>query len=298
MDGRRRPLPARAAVRARRRADRLRRQDAARSTTRPPRPSTASRCRREGRKPQARAEPTLADVRNGLDRLAQAWTLSGAEPTSTAGRPSYTVRIAPEGRRRPARRRRAGLGRRQRRAAARRRLRPGPGRPGARAQGHRHLLRRVDDSDLRVPRPGGREVVDVDAAGRPRRRRARATGRDAAWTPSQKRLASSSPLRRSSPACRASEVRLVRFGDEAGALSAYGEGLGGDRSCSSTRPDDAGRGRAACRPAAGQHRRRHGHRAGHGARHVRDASSAAASATRSIGSVPPVAAENAARGLR
>jgi outer membrane lipoprotein-sorting protein len=40
--------------------------------------------------------PTLADVRRGLDRLATAWTLSGAQPTSTAGRPSYTVRIAPK----------------------------------------------------------------------------------------------------------------------------------------------------------------------------------------------------------
>jgi outer membrane lipoprotein-sorting protein len=41
-------------------------------------------------------DPTLADVRSGLDRLAEAWTLSGAQPTSTGGRPSYTVRIAPK----------------------------------------------------------------------------------------------------------------------------------------------------------------------------------------------------------
>jgi outer membrane lipoprotein-sorting protein len=40
--------------------------------------------------------PTLADVRKGLDRLARAWTLSGAEPTSTAGEPTYTMRIAPK----------------------------------------------------------------------------------------------------------------------------------------------------------------------------------------------------------
>ena len=38
----------------------------------------------------------LADVRRGLDRLARAWTLSGAQPTSTAGEPTYTVRIAPK----------------------------------------------------------------------------------------------------------------------------------------------------------------------------------------------------------
>src|SRR4051812_28848173 len=45
----------------------------------------------EGRQPA-----TLVDVRRSLARLAGAWTLSGARPTSTAGRPSYTVRIAPE----------------------------------------------------------------------------------------------------------------------------------------------------------------------------------------------------------
>jgi outer membrane lipoprotein-sorting protein len=41
-------------------------------------------------------EPTLAGVRRGLDRLARTWTLSGARPTSTADRPTYTVRIAPK----------------------------------------------------------------------------------------------------------------------------------------------------------------------------------------------------------
>ena len=41
-------------------------------------------------------EPSLPDVQRGLDRLATAWTLSGAQPTSTGGRPTYTVRIAPK----------------------------------------------------------------------------------------------------------------------------------------------------------------------------------------------------------
>jgi outer membrane lipoprotein-sorting protein len=44
----------------------------------------------------AAAPPTLGDIRSGLARLAQAWDLSGAEPGSTAGRPSYTVRITPK----------------------------------------------------------------------------------------------------------------------------------------------------------------------------------------------------------
>jgi outer membrane lipoprotein-sorting protein len=51
---------------------------------------------RGGEKPRHEGEASLADVRRGLDRLAQAWTLSGAQPTSTAGRPTYTVRIAPK----------------------------------------------------------------------------------------------------------------------------------------------------------------------------------------------------------
>ena len=52
---------------------------------------------REDAQPEREDEPaTLADVRRGLDRLAQAWTLSGAKPGSTGGQPSYTVRIAPK----------------------------------------------------------------------------------------------------------------------------------------------------------------------------------------------------------
>jgi outer membrane lipoprotein-sorting protein len=40
--------------------------------------------------------PTLAAVKQGLAKLAKEWNLSGANPTSTGGRPSYTVRIAPK----------------------------------------------------------------------------------------------------------------------------------------------------------------------------------------------------------
>jgi hypothetical protein len=39
---------------------------------------------------------TLGDVQDGLARLSRTWTLSGAEPTTTAGRPTYTVKIAPK----------------------------------------------------------------------------------------------------------------------------------------------------------------------------------------------------------
>jgi outer membrane lipoprotein-sorting protein len=39
---------------------------------------------------------TLADIDKGLARLTEAWRVSGAEPTSTAGQPSYTVKLSPK----------------------------------------------------------------------------------------------------------------------------------------------------------------------------------------------------------
>jgi outer membrane lipoprotein-sorting protein len=42
------------------------------------------------------AQPSLASIQDGLAKLGQAWDLSGAKPGTTAGRPSYTVRIAPK----------------------------------------------------------------------------------------------------------------------------------------------------------------------------------------------------------
>lgn len=48
-------------------------------------------------KPDAHTPPTLARVDQAIARVSKHWTLSGATPTSTAGEPSYTVRIAPKG---------------------------------------------------------------------------------------------------------------------------------------------------------------------------------------------------------
>lgn len=44
----------------------------------------------------AHEQPTVAKIQQALDRLAKLWTVSGAEPTSTAGQPTYTVRVAPK----------------------------------------------------------------------------------------------------------------------------------------------------------------------------------------------------------
>lgn len=43
------------------------------------------------------APPTLAQIDGALAQLGANWSLSGATPTSTAGEPTYTVRIAPKG---------------------------------------------------------------------------------------------------------------------------------------------------------------------------------------------------------
>ena len=45
---------------------------------------------------QADAPPTLASIQADLAKLAEHWNLSGAEPTSQAGRPAYRVRISPK----------------------------------------------------------------------------------------------------------------------------------------------------------------------------------------------------------
>lgn len=44
----------------------------------------------------ANANPTIAKIQSALDRLAKYWTVSGADPSSVADRPTYTVRVAPK----------------------------------------------------------------------------------------------------------------------------------------------------------------------------------------------------------
>jgi hypothetical protein len=47
-------------------------------------------------KPAEHREPSLKNIQDGLAKLGQVWDLSGAEPGTTADQPSYTVRIAPK----------------------------------------------------------------------------------------------------------------------------------------------------------------------------------------------------------
>ena len=101
---------------------------------------------------QADTPPSLASIQADLAKLAEHWNLSGAQPTSQAGQPAYRVEISPK--------HDGGLlgaaqlaGRREhRRAAARRRLRDRQQLAGARAEGHRHLLRQGRQLGLRRQR--------------------------------------------------------------------------------------------------------------------------------------------------
>jgi outer membrane lipoprotein-sorting protein len=47
-------------------------------------------------KPAGHREPSLKNIQDGLAKLGQMWDLSGAKPGTTAGQPTYTVRIAPK----------------------------------------------------------------------------------------------------------------------------------------------------------------------------------------------------------
>ena len=52
---------------------------------------------KDAAKPADREEKlTLDKVRKALERLAKSWTISGADPTSTAGQPTYTVKLSPK----------------------------------------------------------------------------------------------------------------------------------------------------------------------------------------------------------
>jgi hypothetical protein len=44
----------------------------------------------------AHENPTVAKIQQALDRLSKMWSVSGAHPTSIAGQPAYSVRIAPK----------------------------------------------------------------------------------------------------------------------------------------------------------------------------------------------------------
>jgi outer membrane lipoprotein-sorting protein len=240
---------------------------------------------------------TLEQVRRGLDRLARAWTLSGAKPTSTAGRPSYTVRIAPKDD--------GGLlGAGELAWDA---VKGVPLRAAVYSQDDADPVLeltatdisfgRVPDGDLRIAVPAGTKTVDVDPPAGPGgavRGKSGATGVEAVRRELDFELAAPREL----AGLPRREVRLVRLGDAKGALSVYGEGLGAIAVLQRrATPGEA-------KPEGGESGLPQVNIDGATGTELASALGTMVTFERGgiaytvLGSVPPAAAENAARGLR
>ncbi|HVF76723.1 MAG TPA: hypothetical protein VNA28_00375 [Solirubrobacteraceae bacterium] len=175
---------------------------------------------------------TLARVQRALDRLAKTWTVSGAEPTSTAGQPTYTVKISPKDD--------GGLlGAAELAWDA---VRGAPLRAAVYAQGTSKPVLElkatdvsydaVADSDIRVAPPADAEVVDLSAPGGTDHERGgdKRKHQMTRTPPTPAAVQRELDFDLAAPALLAGlprkEVRLVTFGDDKGALAIYGEGLG------------------------------------------------------------------------
>jgi outer membrane lipoprotein-sorting protein len=248
-----------------------------------------------------REPATLSGVREGLAKLGRVWQLSGATPTVTGNRPSYTVRVTPKDD--------GGLlGAAE---AAWDAARGVPLRAAIYAQGSQDPVLElkatevsygaIPDSRFTTTPPAGSKVTElnpqtgVDARGKP----VHVTGAAEVQKHLDFRLSAPDELaglpRRS--------VSLIAYGDEKGALTTYGDGLGQilvfQRKAADGRPE----------PLLGK-----GGRDGVTLPQVNiDGATGQELATALgtvvsfesggvgyivAGSVPPVAAENAARGLK
>ena len=241
--------------------------------------------------------PTLDAVRRGLDRLARAWTLSGAQPTSTGGRPTYTVRVTPKddggllGAGELAWDAEKGV---PLRAAV---YAQGQSEPVIELEATEVSFGTIEDSVLRASAPATAEVVEVDPPegdpGAPDRRAKHVRGVKAVAERLDFELSAPDEL----AGLPRKEVRLVSFNGAAGAVSTYGEGLGGIVVLQ----------RKAARPEAGDRDELQLPQINiDGATGTELATALGTVVTFTsdgvsytvLGSVPPVAAENAARGLK
>jgi outer membrane lipoprotein-sorting protein len=172
----------------------------------------------------AKPEPTIGSIRRALAQLGRMWNLTGATPTNTAGQPSYTVHIAPKDD--------GGLlGAAEVAWDAARGV---PLRAAVYAQGQKSPVLEleatditygpVSASDVAVTPPAGAKKVEVNPP----------VGRDQHGNPTAVRgLAAVQrhvgfPI--SAPTSLAGlprrEVSLVQFGSDNGAAVTYGQGLG------------------------------------------------------------------------
>ena len=181
--------------------------------------------RGQAREPDDREDPGGAEPpREVLDRVGRGADLDR--------RPADLHREdRAEGRRRPARRRQGRMGRRHRRAAARRGLRAGPVEPGARARGDGHLLRQ--GRRLRRQRRPRRRTRRSSISARRRRTRSAAgkahdrsheqvSGVDAVAKQLDFALAAPDKL----AGLPRQDAQLVDVDKHTGAIVTYGKGLG------------------------------------------------------------------------
>jgi outer membrane lipoprotein-sorting protein len=260
----------------------------------------------------AHENPTVAKIQQGLDRLAKLWTVSDATPTSTAGQPTYTVRVAPKddggllGAAELAWDAATGV---PLRAAV---YAQGQADPVLELEATDISYGAVSDSDLATTPPAGAKVVDLSPKASTARADARAhggarghagvDGADAVGRELDFPLAAPDKL----AGLPRQGVHLVDFGERKGALVTYGKGLGaivvlqhetGAKDGADAKPRSEGHGRReASLPQInidGTTGTELATALGTVVTFERDGVSYVVA-----GSVPPLAAENAARGLR
>lgn len=177
-----------------------------------------------GTAPAKEPKPGLGAIQTALERLGQAWTFSGATPSNTAGQPSYTVRIAPKDD--------GGLlGAAELAWDAARGV---PLRAAVYAQGDANPVLELEATDVAygtIPAakvsttpPAGARVTELDpvlradAQGKP----TAIDGVDAVQRELDFPLVAPAEL----AGLPRRGVRLVKTGDRSGAISTYGQGLG------------------------------------------------------------------------
>ncbi len=246
-------------------------------------------------KPRRAGRPSLDAVQRGLAQLGQAWTLSGATPSSTAGQPSYTVRVAPKDD--------GGLlGALELAWDA---VRGVPLRAAIYAQGSDDPVLEIEATDIAYGKiaagqidatpPAGARVTEIDPP----------SGVDAKGKPTHVEGVEEVAKRLDFPLAAPDElaglprrsVRLIRMGSESGAVSMYGRGLGAILVFQTK----AGEAKPAGRDGLTLPQVNIDGATG---TEIATALGTMVSFTRDgvrytvVGSVPPVAAENAARGLK
>lgn len=253
--------------------------------------------------------PTLAKIQDALGRLAKLWTVSGADPTTQAGQPAYSVRIAPKDD--------GGLlGAAQ---VAWDAITGVPLRAAVYAQGQSDPVLEleatdisygaVSDADVTTTPPAGAKVVDLSpkdattpgsAGGSQGHHAAEVSGVDAVGKALDFPLAAPGTL----AGLPRHEVHLVDFDGKKGALVTYGKGLGAiaviehrtDSATAGATPKSAGRDGSSSLPQINID--------GSTGTEIPTALGTIVTFERDgvsyvvAGSVPPLAAENAARGLR